>query len=148
MADRHSTAQRSANMRRIEGRDATPELLVRRLAHAIDYRYWLHRKDLPGKPDLVLGLRQKVLFAPGCFWHQHADCRAWRVRGSNTGYWMPKLRRNVERDAAARAGLVSRSWQVLTRWDRETHNESALRDRLSEFLDATDHGPSGQEPQT
>jgi DNA mismatch endonuclease (patch repair protein) len=147
MADRLSTAQRSANMRRIKGRDTTPELLVRRLAHAMGYRYRLHRKDLPGKPDLVFGPRRKVIFVHGCFWHQHAECRAGRVPGSNTGYWAPKLRRNVERDAEARAGLEARGWRVLTIWDCETRNDSALRVRLSEFLDSTDHCLSGRGPQ-
>ena len=136
VADRLSPAQRSANMRRIKGRDTTPELLVRRLAHAMGYRYRLHRKDLPGKPDLVFGPRRKVIFVHGCFWHQHKDCRAGRVPESNTGYWAPKLRRNVERDAVAQAALEARGWEVLKVWDCETRDESALSRRLSEFLDA------------
>jgi len=145
MADRISTQQRSANMRRIKGRDTTPEMLVRRLAHAMGYRYRLHRKDLPGKPDLVFGPRRKVIFVHGCFWHQHGDCRAGRVPGSNTDYWVPKLRRNVERDASARAELEARGWDVLTIWDCETHDGSALRMRLSDFLDGgASHRSSGK----
>jgi DNA mismatch endonuclease (patch repair protein) len=134
MADRFSVAQRSANMRRIKGWDTRPELLVRRLAHAMGYRYRLHRKDLPGKPDLVFGPRRKVIFVHGCFWHQHEGCRGGRVPESNTDYWVPKLRRNTERDAAARAALEARGWGVLTIWDCETRDESALRMRLSSFL--------------
>jgi len=134
MADRLSTEQRSANMRRIKGRDTTPELMVRRMAHAIGYRYRLHRKDLPGKPDLVFGPRRKLIFVHGCFWHQHEGCRAGRIPGSNIGYWAPKLRRNTERDAAARAALEARGWEVLIVWDCETRDESALRIRLSNFL--------------
>jgi DNA mismatch endonuclease, patch repair protein len=136
VADRLSPAQRSANMRRIKGRDTTPELLVRRLAHAMGYRYRLHRKDLPGKPDLVFGPRRKVIFVHGCFRHQHKDCRAGRVPESNTGYWAPSLRRNVERDAVAQAALEARGCEVLKVLDCETRDESALSRRLSEFLDA------------
>lgn len=117
MADRLSPAQRSANMRRIKGRDTMPELLVRRLTHAMGYRYRLHRKYLPGKPDLVFGPRRKVIFVHGCFWHQHATCRAGRIPASNTGYWATKLRRNTERDVIAKTALEARGWKVLTVWD-------------------------------
>jgi len=134
MADRISTAQRSANMRRIKGRDTNPELLVRRLAHAMGYRFRLHRKELPGKPDLVFGPHRKVIFVHGCFWHQHEGCKVGRIPGSNVGYWVPKLRRNTERDAAARAALEALGWEILTIWDCETREESALRARLRSFL--------------
>lgn len=148
MADRLSPAQRSANMRRIKGRDTAPELLVRRLAHAMGYRYRLHRKDLPGKPDLVFGPRRKVIFVHGCFWHQHETCRAGRIPASNTGYWAPKLRRNTKRDAMARSPLEARGWKVLTIWDCETGDEPALRGRLSEFLDAANQWLPGEESAT
>lgn len=141
MADRVSPAQRSANMRRIKGRDTAPELLVRRLAHAMGYRYRLHRSDLPGKPDLLFGPRRKVIFVHGCFWHQHDACRAGRVLASNASYWAPKLRRNTERDAAARAALEAHGWRVLTIWECETGDEPVLRARLSDFL-----GPAGRYP--
>lgn len=123
-------------MQRIKGRDTTPELLVRRLIHAMGFRYRLHRKDLPGRPDLVFGPRRKIIFVHGCFWHQHDACRAGRLPGSNTGYWAPKLRRNIERDAAARSALEAKGWNVLVIWECETRDETALRASLSAFLDA------------
>lgn len=134
MTDRHSTEQRSANMRRIKGKDTAPELLVRRLVHGMGHRYRLHRKDLPGKPGLVFAARRRVIFVHGCFWHQHDACRAGRMPASNAGYWVPKLGRNVERDAAARAELEAAGWQVMVVWDCETKDTAGLSGRLSAFL--------------
>jgi DNA mismatch endonuclease (patch repair protein) len=125
-------------MRRIRGQDTVPELAVRRMAHAMGYRFRLHRKDLPGKPDLVFGPRRKVIFVHGCFWHQHQGCRAGRVPGSNTGYWGPKLQRNLARDRAAVAALEDMGWAVLVIWECKAKDSSGLRDQLADFL-----GPSG-----
>src|SRR5438552_14047694 len=105
--------QRSRIMRAVKGRDTAPEMTVRRIVHSMGYRYRLHRKDLPGKPDLVFGPRQRVIFVHGCFWHQHHGCRAGRVPGSNLGYWGPKLLRNKERDQVTRSALEAAGWQVL-----------------------------------
>lgn len=98
------------------------------------YRYRLHRKDLPGKPDLVFGPKRKVIFVHGCFWHQHQDCRAGRSPSSNTGYWAPKLRRNIDRDAKHREALESAGWQVLTIWECETRDMTVMEERLRRFL--------------
>ncbi|MDP9421390.1 MAG: DNA mismatch endonuclease Vsr [Pseudomonadota bacterium] len=134
MADRLSAAQRSENMRRIKSADTNPELLVRRLVHGMGYRYRLHRKDMPGKPDLVFGPRRKVIFVHGCFWHQHSGCRAGRMPGSNQAYWKPKLQRNKDRDEAARQALELAGWQVMIIWDCETRDQRALEARLTAFL--------------
>src|ERR1700761_3512616 len=98
MADHLSPERRSKKMSRISSKDTKPELVVRRLLHGLGYRYRLHRKDLPGKPDLVFTKRKKVIFVHGCFWHQHSECREGRIPGSRLDYWEAKLKRNVERD--------------------------------------------------
>lgn len=124
-------------MSRIRSKDTKPEMTVRRLVHALGYRYRLHRKDLPGKPDLAFGPKRKVVFVHGCFWHQHdlEECLDGRRPKSNANYWMPKLRRNVERDAEHIAALQNDGWQVLTIWDCETKDLLAIENRLVEFLD-------------
>lgn len=104
---------RSENMRRIRSKDTRPEMAVRRIVHGLGYRYRLHRKDIPGKPDLVFPRHRKVIFVHGCFWHQHPGCQDGRLPKSNTSYWGPKLKRNVERDKTALAELSSLGWEVL-----------------------------------
>lgn len=123
-------------MARIRSKDTKPEITVRKVAHAMGYRYRVHRKDLPGKPDMVFGPRRKVVFVHGCFWHQHdlERCVDGRRPKSNTGYWNAKLERNVERDAAHVIALQAAGWQVLTIWDCETKDLPVLQDRLREFL--------------
>lgn len=132
--DKLTPERRSENMRRIKSKGMKPEMLVRRLVHALGYRYRLHRKDLPGKPDLVFGPRRKAIFVHGCFWHQHADCREGRPPGSNTAYWSPKLKRNVERDAEHLAGLKAQGWDTLVIWECETKDAKALAQHLKKFL--------------
>ena len=90
---------RSANMRAIRSKGMRPELAVRSLVHKLGYRFRLHRKDLPGKPDLVFPSRRKVIFVHGCFWHSHQGCKAAHIPKSNLDYWIPKLERNRARDA-------------------------------------------------
>nr|WP_306149102.1 MULTISPECIES: DNA mismatch endonuclease Vsr [unclassified Roseibium] len=123
-------------MRRIKSKDTKPEMIVRRLVHGLGFRYRLHRKDLPGKPDLVFGPRRKVIFVHGCFWHQHdnADCLDSKTPKSNTAYWEPKLRRNLGRDHEAQQRLVSDGWQVLVIWECETNDTKHLSTRLKNFL--------------
>lgn len=135
MPDHLSAAARSENMRRIKGGSTAPELLVRRMVHAMGYRYRLHRKDLPGKPDIVLGRRRKVIFVHGCFWHQHEACRAGRIPRSNSDYWAPKLQRNVQRDQTVRQALQAGGWHVLVIWDCETKDTGDLAGRISRFLE-------------
>lgn len=139
MADRITPQQRSANMARIRSRDTKPEMLVRRLLHAAGYRYRLHRKDLPGNPDLIFASRRKVIFVHGCFWHQHEDKRCTRRRRptSNTAYWEGKLDRNVARDKAALEQLALAGWQTLVVWECQTRDVDGLSSRLRAFLGPT-----------
>lgn len=123
-------------MRRIKSKGMKPELAVRQLAHRLGYRYRLHRKDLPGKPDLVFGPSRKAIFVHGCFWHGHDDpaCRDGRPPRSNQGYWLPKLARNRDRDAASMTALRASGWDVLVIWECETGDSVALKARLMGFL--------------
>lgn len=129
-------AQRSRIMRRVKSQDTGPEMRVRRLAHSMGYRYRLHAKDLPGKPDLVFRRRRAVIFVHGCFWHGHDCPRGARVPKNNRDYWLAKVARNVARDQRHRAELESNGWRVLVLWECELKDEAALRETLREFLDA------------
>ncbi len=126
--------ERSWNMSRIRSTDTKPEMTVRRMLTAMGLRYRLHRRDLPGKPDLVFGPRRTVLFVHGCFWHQHPGCRAARIPKGNREFWEKKLSRNTERDAETRKTLISLGWRVLTVWECETKDPEKLRDRLARLL--------------
>src|ERR1700685_370539 len=106
-------------MRQIRSKDTAPEKALRSLVHRLGYRFRLHRKDLPGKPDLVFLVRRKVIFLHGCFWHQHKGCGEGRLPGTRREYWEPKLARNQERDALSQAALKSLGWGVLTLWECE-----------------------------
>lgn len=123
-------------MQAIRSKDTKPELRVRRLLHALGYRYRVHFKDLTGKPDIAFTRRRKVIFVHGCFWHGHQaeGCPDGSRPRSNTGYWNPKLDRNAQRDHENIAALEAAGWQVLTVWACETLNEAALRGRVVAFL--------------
>ena len=126
--------RRSENMRAIRSKDMAPELAVRRLVHGMGYRFRLHRKDLPGKPDLVFPSRRKVIFVHGCFWHQHSGCREGRVPGSRTEYWVPKLEKNHLRDEANKSHLEEEGWKVLIIWECELRDIVALEKKVKLFL--------------
>ncbi len=121
-------------MRRIKKRDTLPELIVRRVAHSLGYRFRLHRSDLPGTPDVVFPGLRKAIFVHGCFWHQHAGCRLARQPKSRLDYWMPKLARNSRRDLDALEKLNSLGWVCLVIWECETANADQLRITLARFL--------------
>jgi len=121
-------------MRSIRSRDTKPELIVRRVATALGYRYRLYKSTLPGKPDLVFASRRKVIFVHGCFWHGHDCKRGAREPKSNIDYWRTKVRRNRERDTRALTALSEADWSVLVIWECETHDSSILSDRIAEFL--------------
>lgn len=118
MADRITAAQRSALMAKIRGKDTRPEMAVRSLLHGAGFRFRLHAKDLPGRPDLVLPKHRTVVFVHGCFWHRHARCRDGRsMPGSNQSYWVPKFERNLARDRRVKQALRRRGWRVITVWE-------------------------------
>lgn len=127
---------RSAVMRAVKGRNTAPELLVRRLLHSLGYRFRLHRRDLPGKPDLVFPIRRKAIFVHGCFWHGHDCPRGARVPKENRDFWMAKIARNRQRDKTNLRGLQEQGWQALVLWECELKDEAALRRRLADFLGA------------
>jgi DNA mismatch endonuclease, patch repair protein len=133
---------RSENMRRIKGRDTAPEIVVRRLIHSLGFRFRLHRKDIPGCPDLAFIAKRKVIFVHGCFWHQHKTCKAGRLPKSNIEYWSTKLDRNKRRDRRVVAELRKEGWQTLVIWECQTQHRASLLRCLESFLD----GWPGQAP--
>jgi len=120
-------------MRRIRSKGMLPELAVRSLVHRMGYRFRLHRKDLPGKPDLVFVSRRKVIFIHGCFWHVH-DCRVAHTPKSNAAYWGPKLERNRVRDASNLKALRAAGWKPLVIWECQMKNGKSLQKRIAVFL--------------
>lgn len=126
--------QRSLLMSRIRGKDTGPELRVRQLAHALGFRFRLHRRDLPGSPDLVFASRRKAIFVHGCYWHRHTGCRYAYSPKSNKEFWQAKFAANVARDQIATKVLRELGWQVLVIWECETRDAEALRSRLAGFL--------------
>jgi len=138
MTDTLDPKSRSERMSRIRSKDSKPELIVRRLVHAMGFRYRLHRKDVPGKPDLVFGSRKKVIFVHGCFWHRHDDssCKLARLPKSRLDFWLPKLERNAERDAENNARLEALGWDEMVVWECEVRksNLPQLGDRIRKYL--------------
>ena len=125
---------RSRQMRAVRSSNTGIEMAVRRVAHALGYRYRLHRRDLPGKPDLVFPTRHKVIFVHGCFWHQH-DCRHGRRKPrTRTDYWLPKLQGNVRRDRDHEGRLRELGWDILVLWECQIKDRHRLQRRLREFL--------------
>lgn len=127
---------RSDNMRRIRSKDTGPEMVVRRLTYSMGYRYRLHGKDIPGKPDIVFPARRKVIFIHGCFWHQHPECREGRPPKSNSNYWYPKLERNKQRDKKVLEQVVASGWDALVIWECELKNKEKLAESIKEFLES------------
>lgn len=123
--------QRRKTMSAVKSKNTTPELVVRRLLHKAGYRFRLHRKDLPGQPDIVLPKYRTVIFVHGCFWHQHTECRAAARPVTRTDYWDAKLDRNKIRDAVNLSALQALGWTVIIVWECETKSESSLLQRLS-----------------
>lgn len=118
MADTLSSPERSKLMSRVRNKNTGPELAVRRALHAAGFRFRLHRKDLPGRPDIVLSRYHTAVFVHGCFWHGHA-CRRGAIPQDNAEFWSEKIDRNRARDAAAREALVLAGWSVETIWQCE-----------------------------
>lgn len=130
--------QRSERMKRIRGRDTGPEMRVRRFIHGLGFRYRLHVKGLPGKPDIVFRRRKVVIFVHGCFWHRHPDpgCKLARMPKSREEFWQAKLDRNRERDLEVQASLEALGWKVLVIWECQTSKldklESVIREALAQ----------------
>ena len=120
----------------VRSTDTGPEMVVRRLVHSLGYRYRLHRKDLPGRPDLTFPSRRKVLFVHGCFWHQHSCSRGARIPATSREYWVRKLQRNVARDKRVRRELRKLGWSSLVVWECQTKPRrlGRLSGRIERFL--------------
>ena len=134
MVDIHTKAQRSFNMSRIRGKDTKPELAVRSFVHRLGYRFRLHRKDLPGKPDLVLSRHKKVILVHGCYWHMH-NCKYGRVvPKTNAKFWREKREGNKQRDKKNIAALKKQGWRILVIWECQLKDPEKLRQRIKGFL--------------
>jgi DNA mismatch endonuclease (patch repair protein) len=127
--------ERSRIMRAVKSRDTAPEMTVRRLVYSMGYRYRLHRKDLPGKPDLTFQSRRKVIFIHGCFWHGHDCKRGARVPKNNREYWETKIARNRARDSQHDEGLRREGWRILVVWECQIQEQTALIDLIRRFLE-------------
>lgn len=140
MADILTSAERSERMRLVHSKDTKLEMAVRSLVHAKGYRFRLHRKDLPGKPDLVFPSRRKVIFIHGCFWHMHPDpnCKLARMPKSRLEYWQPKLDGNRQRDEANQASLRELGWAVMVIWECEIADRDRLACKIISFLESTE----------
>jgi DNA mismatch endonuclease, patch repair protein len=134
VADRVTSSMRSLNMAAVGSKNTKPELIVRRIAYRLGYRYRLHEKDLPGKPDLVFRKRRKVIFVHGCFWHRHPDCSKASTPMTRTDFWRRKFDLNVERDRRTQTALEGQGWRILTVWECELKDPGALAKRLQSFL--------------
>jgi len=133
MADVHSKETRSYNMSRIRSKDTKPEMLVRRFLHKNGFRYRLHVKNLPGKPDIVLPKYKTVIFIHGCFWHGHEGCRYYVVPKTRTEWWLNKINGNITNDNNAQAVLKDAGWNIITLWECEL-KKSALENTLENLL--------------
>lgn len=134
--DTLTPGQRSARMALVHAKDTKPELAVRRLTHGLGYRYRLHRRDLPGTPDLVFPGRGKIILVHGCFWHRHMDCALARLPKSRMDFWLPKLTANAERDARNLRALRRLGWSVMTIWECQARDTARLARRIRRHLDA------------
>jgi DNA mismatch endonuclease (patch repair protein) len=133
--DSLSPAQRSWLMSRIRSKNTNPEMFVRRLIHSMGYRYRLHRKSLPGKPDLVFPSRKKVVFVHGCFWHRHKCAVGRRLPKSRVDYWSAKLEGNRRRHVKNVCSLRALGWKVLTLWECQIKQPERLEERIRAFLE-------------
>jgi DNA mismatch endonuclease, patch repair protein len=121
-------------MRAVRGKNTKPELIVRRMLHALGFRFRLHDRRLPGSPDLVLRRHRAVVLVHGCFWHGHEGCRRSRMPSTNVEFWINKLKRNAERDASQVERLTAGGWRVLVVWECQTRDAEALKALLLDFF--------------
>lgn len=133
MSDTMTSEQRSRTMARVKSANTKPEMIVRSMLHRMGYRFRLHRKDLPGKPDIVLPRHRKIVLVHGCFWHGH-DCPKGRRPKTRVDFWNAKLDANMERDWRNVLDLENSGWRIATVWECELSNPEAVRSRLSSFM--------------
>lgn len=133
--DRFTPEKRSQMMGRIGGRDTSPELIVRGALHGSGYRFRLHRRDLPGTPDIVLPGRKAAIFVNGCFWHRHDFCKYCYSPKTNVEFWERKFKNNVERDRRAQKELERLGWKVFVIWECETADVPGLTLKLRAYLE-------------
>ncbi|QLG91184.1 DNA mismatch endonuclease Vsr [Pseudomonas yamanorum] len=136
------TATRSRMMSAIRGKDTVPEMVVRRFLHGLGYRYRIHRKDLPGKPDLVLPRLKVCIFVHGCFWHRHPGCAFATTPKTRPEFWNEKFQKNVARDLANIGALDAAGWRVLIVWECQLKNDPETLVRLEQKLRLLDSGQS------
>ena len=132
--DRVSPEKRSQIMARVRSKDTSPELVVRKILHARGFRFRLHRRDLPGRPDIVLPSRRTAIFVHGCFWHGHAGCSKGKLPKSNLEYWEPKIAANRKRDSSNVVALEGMGWTVRVIWQCQIENLKANQSSLDEML--------------
>lgn len=132
--DNHTPEQRKRNMSAVKGKNTKPEIAVRKLLHAKGFRFRLHCKDLPGKPDIVLPKYKTVIFVNGCFWHRHENCKYASMPSSNVDFWNAKFQENVTRDVIKARQLQEKGWRVIVIWTCEIKNEQALTEKLISAL--------------
>lgn len=135
MADHVSKEKRSSIMRSVRSTDTAPEKIVRSAAHSLGLRFRLHRKDLPGKPDLVFPKWRTVVFVHGCFWHRHPECPKASTPKSNIRFWKDKFKKNVARDKAVKSQLEALGWRVLIIWQCQVKSVPNATDLLREYFD-------------
>jgi DNA mismatch endonuclease, patch repair protein len=123
MSDVHTKEQRSYNMSRIRSKDTKPEMLVRRFLHANGFRYKLHDKTFPGKPDIVLPKYKTVIFVHGCFWHGHKGCRYFVIPKTRTKWWLDKINSNIANDLKVQKSLKKENWKIIKLWECELKKE-------------------------
>ena len=122
-------------MSRIRSKDTTPEMIVRRFVFGLGYRYRLHYKKLPGKPDLAFPGKKKVIFVHGCYWHGHENCPKGKLAKSNVEFWRAKIDRNRDRDNCNSNEIQAEGWRILTVWQCELKNLDQLKSKVVDFLD-------------
>lgn len=135
MTDVFPESKRSWIMSRVRGKDTSPELIVRSSIHSLGYRFRLHRKNLPGKPDIIFPCRRKLIFVHGCFWHGHNCARGNRIPKTNYVYWKEKIERNIERDKKHQRELSLLGWRTFVIWECQIKDVDALRSAIISFLE-------------
>ena len=134
MTDHLTPKKRSWNMSQIRSKNTNPELIIRKALHRLGFRFRLHNKLLPGKPDIVMKKHHTIIFCHGCFWHQHKNCNRATLPKSNVDYWENKLKRNVKRFNEVKIELTKLGWKVLVIWECETKNSEFLSIKLVKII--------------